>query len=159
MTATRRRYTRKQKTTAVLAAVASSTEAAAEQTGIPRTTNAYWMERPEFVELRQKTRAEHAEGFRVLAAMAMDRLVQLLPTMEPRDLTVLLGVATDKGQLLGGEATERTETRDISSNLDDHEREVLNDAIRGELARRSDERTAEPAVGTAGETGAEGTPR
>lgn len=155
MAATRRRYTRKQKTTAVLAAVASNVEAAAKQTGIPRTTIDYWLERPEFVELRRKTSQEHADGFRVLAAMAMERLMTLLPTMEPRDLTVLLGVATDKGQLLAGHATERTETRDLSDQFDDHEKEVLGEAIRGELSRRADARTVEDAVGATGSPGTE----
>lgn len=43
--------------------------------------------------------------------------------------------------------------------LTDHEKDALNSAIRRELARRADERAAQPAVGTAGEAGAEGTAR
>lgn len=153
--ATRRRYTKREKASAVMAAIASNTTAAAEQTGIPRTTIEYWLERPEFVELRQKTQEERADGMRTLALLAMDRLSALIPTMEPRDLIVLMGVATEKGQLLGGQATERTEHRDITDGLDDHERAALNEAIRAELARRADTRSAVDAVGPAGETGAE----
>lgn len=153
--APRRRYTKGQKASAVMAAIATNVQAAAEATGIPRTTIDYWLERPEFVELRRKTQEERAEGFRTLALLAMDRLHALIPTMEPRDLIVLMGVATEKGQLLAGEATERTEHRDITDGLDDHEREALNEAIRGELARRADSRAAVDAVGPAGTTGAE----
>ena len=156
--ATHRRYTKREKATVVMAAIASNTAAAAEQTGVPESTIRYWLERPEFVELRAKTQEERADGMRTLALLAMDRLAQLLPTMEPRDLIVLMGVATEKGQLLAGQATERTEHRDITDGLDDHEREALNEAIRGELARRTDARTAVDAVGPAGPTGAESAP-
>lgn len=144
--ATRRRYTKREKASAVMAAIASNTAAAAEQTGIPRTTIEYWLERPEFVELRQKTQEERADGMRTLALLAMDRLSALIPTMEARDLIVLMGVATEKGQLLGGQATERTEHRDITDGLDDHEKQILGEAVRGELARRANERAAVDAV-------------
>jgi hypothetical protein len=110
--------------------------AAAEKTGIPRTTIAYWLERPEFVTLRQKTREEMAEGFRVLAQLAQDRLEALIPTMEARDLTVLLGVAIDKSQLLSGHATERVEKRDITDTLSPDAMDALADDIDRWLASR-----------------------
>ena len=153
--ATRRRYTKREKASAVMTALASSTQAASEAKGIPRKTIAYWLESEEFAELRQKTQEERADGMRTLALLAAARLAALIPTMEARDLIVLMGVATEKGQLLGGQATERTEHRDITDGLDDHERAALNEAIRGELARRADSRTAVDAVGPAGEAGAE----
>lgn len=115
----------------------SSTLAAAEKTGIPRKTIAYWLERPEFAELRQKTREDAAAGFGVLMHKAQDRLVELVPSMEARDLIVLLGVATDKAQLLSGQATQRTENRDLVEDLKDHEREALREAIDKELASRA----------------------
>ncbi len=134
--AERRRYTRKQRASAVIAAEMSTAASAAAATGIPENTIRYWLDRPEFVELREKTRDELAEGFHVLAHKAQERLTELIPTMEPRDLTILLGVATDKGQLLSGGATHRTETRDLDDNLDDHERKALREAIDRELESR-----------------------
>ena len=103
----------------------SSTMAAAEKTGIPRTTIAYWLDDPAFVDLRRKTREESAEGFDVLIHMAQGRLQELIPQMEPRDLVTLLGVATDKAQLVSGKATARTETKELTEGMNDHEREAL----------------------------------
>lgn len=125
----RRRYSQAQKVEAVAEASVTSSAAASEKFGIPERTIAYWVESPAFAELRAKTRAEFAEGFRVLALQAQARLQALIPTMEARDLTILLGVATDKGELLSGHATERTESRDVTSDLNDHEREALRKAI------------------------------
>ncbi len=113
----------------------SSTLAAAASTGIPESTIRYWLEDPKFAELRAKTREETAAGFDVLVHLAQERLQTLIPTMEPRDLTVLLGVATDKGQLLAGQATGRTEHRELDSGLDDHESEALRKAIDEALAK------------------------
>ena len=154
--ATRRRYTPKQRTkVAGLAAVVGVTEAE-RQTGIPKETIHYWVTRPEFAHLRTKTQEERAEGFQLASTLALARLIELIPVMEPRDLIVLAGVTADKGQLLSGHATDRTEHRDLTDKFDDHEKEILGTAIRGELARRADERAAEAAMGTPGETGAEG---
>lgn len=152
---TRRRYTRDQKAQAVLAASASSVLAASEQTGIPRKTIEYWLDKPEFATLRQKSQEDMAEQFRVAAQMALGRLIELIPSMKAHDLVVLAGVATEKGQLLAGGATARTENVSITDGFDDHEKHALRDAIVAELGRRSDARAAEAAVGTAEETGAD----
>ena len=101
-----------------------------------RSTIRYWLEEPEFAELRQRTREQTAEEFMVIAHLAIDRLRTLIPTMDARDLTVLVSMSADKGQLLSGGATSRTETRDLTADLDDHEREALKDAITAELAKR-----------------------
>lgn len=130
-----RRYTRRQKATAVMAATLTSSVEASETTGIPRKTIAYWLDDPEFAALRQKTRTEMAEGFTVLAQLAQARLRELLPVMEPRDLVILLGVSTDKGQLLSGQATDRTEHRELLNDFDDHEREQMTEWLK-ELARQ-----------------------
>jgi hypothetical protein len=134
--AAKRRYTQKQKASAVTAAAASSVVAAAEATGIPATTIDYWMHKPEFVAIRDRTREDLAEEMRVLAHKATERLVQLIPTMDARDLTVLASMSTDKSELLTGGATARTETRTLTDGFDDDERQALKDAIDAELARR-----------------------
>ena len=125
----RRRYTKRQKAAAVVTAELSSTLAAAEAHGIPESSIRYWLDDPQFANLRAKTREETAAGFGVLIHMAQARLRELIPSMEARDLITLTGVATDKAQLLSGAATSRTETADVTAKLDDHETAQLADAI------------------------------
>lgn len=120
--------------TAVTAAAASSVLAAAEQSGIPESTLRYWLDKPEFAELRDKTREEAGKGWEVIQHLALARLRDLIPTMEARDLTILAGLAVDKSQLLTGQATSRHET--ITEGWDDHEKVALREAIRGELDKR-----------------------
>ena len=130
----RRRYTRKQKAIAVLAAANATVAAASEQTGVPESTIRYWFDKPEFAELRAKTDQERADGFRLLALAAANRLAELVPTMEPKDLVILMGVATDKAQLVSGGATSRTENRSITDGMDDHERETLREILKEAVA-------------------------
>ncbi len=130
----RRRYTKREKATTVMAAEMTNATAAAEATGVPESTIRYWLDNPKFAELRSKTREEMAEGFTILGHLAMDRLKELVPTMEPRDLTILLGVVTEKAQLLYGQPTARTETRALTDSLDDHERAALRSVIESALA-------------------------
>lgn len=155
--ATRRRYAKKEKLAAVLAAEMGGLTQASEQTGIPKSTLKYWMDDPVFAQVRTKTREDLADEIKVVAHLAWQRIAEALRagTMEPRDALFAAEKATGLRLLMSGEATERTEHRDITDGLDDHEREALNEAIRGELARRADSRAAVDAVGPAGTTGAE----
>jgi hypothetical protein len=130
----RRVYTRRQKATAVIAAEMSTVAAAALHAGIPETTVRYWMDEPEFVLLRAKTREEVAVETRTLAVKALGEIRRRLGEFEPRDLTILYGVLTDKAELVSGHATSRSETRDITDALDDHESEVLAGIIRDAIA-------------------------
>lgn len=116
-----RRYTRRQKATAVMAATLTTVAAAAEETGIPATTIGYWLDQPEFGELRAKTRVEIAAGSIVLAQLAQAELSKKIKAgeVEPRDLAVIYGIAIDKGQLLAGEATARTEHRELLDGASD----------------------------------------
>ena len=114
---------------AITLAEVSGVEAAAQQTGIPERTIYYWLDRPEFAELRAKTRDEMRDGFKVLVHRAQERLTAQIDSMEPRDLTILLGVATDKTLLLSGDATARSETRTWTDDLNDTEKQRLRDWI------------------------------
>lgn len=138
-------------------AVVEGAQAASDKTGIPRRTISLWMDNPEYAELRQKTREELAEGFKALAHLSMSALLEQVKAgqVDSRDLTILLGVATDKHLLMSGEATSRNESKDITRDLDDHESEVLGSVVRDELARRADLDAAEPAVESPAPTGAE----
>ena len=119
--APRRRYTKREKVAAVLAADASSTLAAAEATGIPESTLRYWLDRPEFANLRDNAREGIAEDALMVARLAWKKLGQAIAdgTLEPRDLVIATGMATDKSQLLNGGATARTEARDLTGTLSD----------------------------------------
>jgi hypothetical protein len=137
----RRRYTKRQKVEAVVEAERTSMTAVSERTGIPVTTIDYWMDRPEFVDLRSKTREEMAEGSMLLAKLAQDAIAQKVRAgeVEPRDLAVIYGIAIDKGQLLAGHATSRSETKSLNEVLSDHERDALKSAIDAEIAARAED--------------------
>lgn len=116
----RRRYTKAQKAEAVAAATLTSAKAAAESTGIPRTTLTYWLDQPEFVSLRQKTRDDVADRMWVVIQIGVEEVVKGLIGDAPlRDKAVALGVIYDKHALLTGGATARSENRDITGSLAD----------------------------------------
>ncbi len=129
MTQTRPRYSKRQKATAVIAASLTSVAAAAEATGIPHQTIGRWRDDPEMREYVTKTRDALAEEMHALAALAVATIVTDVRAgrFEPRDLVTLMGVATEKSLLLSGDATSRTETRDLTGTISDPE---LRDAIR-----------------------------
>jgi len=126
-----RRYTRRFKMNTVIAAEMTSLSAAAEAGGIPKTTLSDWMRGPDAVQLRTKTREEMAEDATRLAHLAYTALSRKIMAgeIEGRDLVTAYGVATDKSQLLSGAATQRTEHRDLTAALSDHEKDALADAI------------------------------
>ena len=136
-----RRYTRRQKATAVVQASLGSVAGASEQLGIPERTIAYWLDHPDFAELRAKTREEIAAGSVVLAQLAQDALAKKIRAgeVEPRDLAVIYGIAIDKGQLLAGGATSRSETRDLTARLDESQAAQLMNDIDEWLAGRTDD--------------------
>ena len=123
------------------------------ETGIPITTIDYWMDQPEFVELRKKTREEMAEGSMLLAKLAQDAIVQKVRAgeVEPRDLAVIYGIAIDKGQLLSGAATSRTESKTLTDGLDDHERQALRDVIDRAVAESAEADAGADPVGVGAE--------
>lgn len=132
----------------MIAAELTSTEAAAEQAGIPRTTLVYWMDQPEFVELRHNAREKMADETLTVARLAWGKLAERIRSgdIETRDLVMATGMATDKAQLLNGGATTRTEARDITGTITDAE---LSAAIREaeRLMAAGPGRTEAPAEG------------
>ncbi len=144
-----RRYDKREKMTVVMAAEMSNAAAAAEAHGVPESTLSRWLNDPELVEMRAKTRESLAEDMKVLAVMALRALVEAIQAgkVMPRDLVMALGVAVDKAQLLSGQATGRIETKDITETLDDHERAALRDVLESVL--REAEEPAPAVVGVA----------
>ncbi len=119
MADTRRRYTKRTKVTAVVAAELTSNLAVQRATGISETNIRRWRDDPEMAKYVDKTRDELSEGAQMLAHRALEQIVAKLPDFEPRDLVTLFGVMVDKAQLLSGNATSRSELRDISGSLTD----------------------------------------
>jgi len=117
----KRQYTRRTKLAAVMAAEISGVVQAAEQTGIPHQTISYWMDDPRFGEIRRMTREELADEIKVAAHLAWKRVIDSMPTMEPRDAIFAAEKATSLQILMAGGATARTETRDITGTLSDVE--------------------------------------
>ena len=119
--ADRRRYTKREKLATVIAAEMTSLTEASETTGIPLTTIDYWMDQPEFVAIRSKTREDLADEIKAVAHLAWKHVAQALRTgeMEPRDAIFAAEKATSLQILLTGGATARTETRDITGSITD----------------------------------------
>lgn len=137
----RRRYTKQQKAAAVGLALAVNPLAASQETGIPRTTILGWMDKPEYDILRQKTHEEMADGFKLLANLALNRLVKQIEDdeVDPKDVAVTMGIATEKFLLMSGDVTSRTETRSLADDLNDHERAALKAILLEELESGQEE--------------------
>jgi len=90
---------------------------------------------PEFATLRARTREEVAELFWVVVQEGVQEVRKGLNSEEPlRDKAQAIGILYDRYALLSGQATSRTEHRDLTASLDDHERATLRDLIEGALA-------------------------
>jgi hypothetical protein len=134
--------------------VVDGAHAASVKTGIPENTIRTWMESPEFGELRDRTKEQVAGEWWAIVQKGFRRVAKLLDTTDDaQKAATATAIIFDKLALTRGEATSRTETKDIT--LDDHEAEVLGQVIRAELARRADEHAVESAVESAASTGAE----
>ena len=113
---TRRTYTKATKARASGIAIAAGVSEAERQTGIPKTTIQYWVTSAEFVQLRTRAREEFAaelyagvqEGARYVINGLRD------PDAPLRDKAQAFGILYDRFALLSGEATTRSEHRDIT---------------------------------------------
>lgn len=123
----RRKYTRKEKLSAVLAADMVGLTVTAEQTGIAKQTIAYWLDDPRFGPFLTKAREDMGREVKMVAHLAWARVAELLPSMEARDATFAAEKASEYYQLLTGEATSRTESRELLSSFDDGEREAASE--------------------------------
>ena len=116
----RRRYTAKEKAAAVGIASLSSAEAASDQLGIPRRTIGYWMDSPEFAELRLKTRDQVADELWTAIQIGIGEVAKGLVGDAPlRDKATATGILYDKHALLMGMATSRSESRDLTGTMPD----------------------------------------
>jgi ribosomal protein S28E/S33 len=147
--AERRRYTKAQKARAVGLAVVTSIEAAAETEGIPTRTLGYWMDRPEFAELRLRTRDHVAAEMWTAIQIGIQEIAKDIVGDAPlRDKVVAVGVLYDKHALLTGMATARTESRDLTGTISDADIIIaLREAERSATAGRTAAPTPSEAEG------------
>lgn len=141
-----RRYTKSEKANAVGRALASNAEAASEQTGIPQSTIRYWLDAPEFAELRSKTREQVADELWTAIQVGVREVALGLRSDDAslRDKATALGILYDKHALLTGSATARTEARDITGTISDAELVAI---VREADRLTSQERAAVPVEG------------
>lgn len=134
----RRRYTKKQEAEAVGLALAKGQTAASEELGIPLSNVHRWYKRADLADLGSTARAEVAEAMWTAVQVGVSQMVHGLedPKTPLRDKTDATSMLAEKYLLLTGGATSRTETRDLTDSLDDHEREALADAIDQWLTER-----------------------
>lgn len=127
---TRRRYTAKQRATAAGIALVEGVTEAERQTGIPKQTIDYWTSKPEFGQLRTTARETVAEQFWVGIQVGLREVTKGLegdaPLREKADALRTLG---ERYALLTGMATSRSETRDLTAGMDDHEKAALRKVI------------------------------
>ena len=123
----RRRYTATEKAAAVGLAVVKGQRPTAEALGIPLSTLETWYQKPEFVHLRTTAREEVAESMWAAVQLGIASMVRSLddPKVPLRDKTDAASMLTEKYLLLTGQATMRTENRELVDQMDDHEREAL----------------------------------
>lgn len=151
----RRKYTKRQKLSAVLAADMVGVTEVSRQTGIPKQTIDYWLDRPEFGQFRTKAREDLQDEIKVAAHLAWQRTAEALSagTMEPRDVLFAAEKATTLMLLVGGEATARTESKDISVDLPDDIKRDLRDRFSDRVRDSSPDVEAERPQGAATPTG------
>lgn len=126
----RRSYTKRDKAHAVAVATMTSTEAAAHSTGIPQSTIRYWLDKPEFAELRTKTRDAVVDEFWATIQVGVHRVAELIPQTEDlQKVATAVGILYDKHALLTGGATGRTESRDLSDLPDSTYIEAIREAV------------------------------
>lgn len=127
----RRRYSTRTKARAVGIALVEGVTEAERQTDIPKQTIDYWLRQDErFGHLRTRAREEVAEDFWTGIQIGLEEVSKGLRSDAPlKDKAAALGVLYDRFALLSGQATQRTENRDLASEFDDHERKALRDAI------------------------------
>ena len=115
------RHTERTKMTVVLASDMTSTKAVAEATGIARSTIIEWRKDPKYDTFRHNAREAMAEEASLVARMVWKKIAERIDEFEPRELTPLAEMATKNSLLLNGDATARTESRDITGTVPDAE--------------------------------------
>lgn len=114
-----RRYTPKQKAEAVGIATMMGVTEAGRETGIPKQTIDYWRSDPRFGHLRTRAREEVVADLWIGVQIGAEALIRGMESDAPlRDKAQAWAALTDRYALLAGEATTRSEHRDIADEPD-----------------------------------------
>jgi hypothetical protein len=107
---------------------------ASRKTGIPANTIREWMTRPEFVELRQRTKDAVGEEWWAGVQLAFRRSLELLDhTDDPVKAATAGAIIFDKLALSRGDVTSRSEVSTFHG-YNDHEKRAIADLLRRALA-------------------------
>ena len=132
----RRSYSRRQKLTVVGEAEVIGVRPAARKHHVPPSTLEHWRNTPDMARLRTEKREEVAADVWTAFQVGVRRVLELIPqTDDLQKFATATGIIYDKFALLSGEATERTEHRELLADFDDHERGVVADWLR-EITRQ-----------------------
>lgn len=145
----RRRYTKADQAKVVALAEMKGQTVASEETGIPLTTINQWYHRPEYVELRTKTREDVADQFWAAIQIGLKAVVDGIHEGKLSEKAIALGVLYDKYALMTGGATGRTESRDLNDLPDSAYVEAIHEfrRIAGAGSERPDPAPAEEPAG------------
>ena len=112
-----------------IAAVAGFAEAS-RQTGISESAVRAWYEKPEYAELRDRTKEIATSEWWAGVQLAFRRSVELLDrTDDPVKAATAGAIMFDKMALSRGDVTSRTENRTWTDDLNDTEKQRLRDWI------------------------------
>jgi len=117
--AERRRYTARTRAKAVGIAVVDGVTAAERQTGIPKETIQYWTQKPEFAHLRTTARETVLEQLWVGLQIGIEVLTAGLKSNAPLNHKAdAVRTLAERYALLNGEATMRSENRELHDRPD-----------------------------------------
>ena len=130
-----RRYTKRQKAEAVGVALVEGVTAAGDKTGIAKTTIQEWINKPEYVQLRTTAQEVVAQSLWVGVQIGAKALIEGLQGDAPlHHKASAFEALAERWALLSGEATSRTEHRELTDALDDHEKASLRSILEEALA-------------------------
>lgn len=129
---TRKYRSATEKATAVGLSEVVGVSEASRQLAIPESTLRHWRSSPAMAELRAETKAEVTADVWAAFQLGVRRITELIPRTEDLGkVAIAAGVLYDKHALMTGEATSRTESKALTDDLDDTEKQRLRDWIDG----------------------------
>jgi transposase-like protein len=135
----RRSYTRAQKAALVGEAEVKGVRRTAREHHIPVSTLQAFRTHPDYAQMRTEKREDVAADVWTAFQMGVQRVMQLIPDSDDlQKVATATGIIYDKYALIAGQATSRSEHRDIVSDLDDHERDTLARILREAVEEEAD---------------------
>ena len=142
-----RRYSAKTRAAVVGLAASKGQTVASEETGIPLSTVHLWYMKPEYAELRTKTREDVADSLWTAIQIGIGEVAKGITGDAPlRDKATALGILYDKHALMTGGATNRSENRELNDLPDSAYLGVLREADRILSGEGTATQTEDPAT-------------